>query len=165
MAVVAEKRRSQQFSVQWVLEVLVTANSITAEQAHDLQLKEAAARTHLQKASGVEKYDVSPIELIAGFQLPRVDRPGDTLDQDRISELVAKAAHVGYRKIDPLKLDMNLAAKTVSRPYAHKHCILALEGATAPGVHSVVTIGASGGWGREVSMTSYPESPTMLCQT
>jgi len=140
MAVVAENRRSQQFSVQWVLEVLVTANSITAEQAHDLQLKEAAARTRLQKASGVEKYDVSPIELIAGFQLPRVDRPGDTLDQDRISELVAKAAHVGYRKIDPLKLDMNLAAKTVSRPYAHKHCILALEGATAPGVPLTIAV-------------------------
>ena len=81
MAVVAEKRRSQQFSVQWVLEVLVTANSITAEQAHDLQLKEAAARTHLQKASGVEKYDVSPIELIELQTRRRVLAPRDCTHQ------------------------------------------------------------------------------------
>jgi general secretion pathway protein E len=62
------------------------------------------------------------------------------LDQDRITELAARAAGIAYRKIDQLKLDMNLAAKTVSKPYAQKHCILALEGATGPGVPLVVAV-------------------------
>jgi len=43
----------------------------------------------------------------------------------RVSE-VAKAAGVAYRKIDPLKLDMTLATRTVSRPYAQKHALLPL---------------------------------------
>ncbi len=71
------------------------------------------------------RYTVSPIEVVAAFQVPLAG--GRVLDQDQVSEAVAAAAGVGYRKIDPLKLDMALATRTVSKPYAQKHVLLPLE--------------------------------------
>ncbi len=40
---------------------------------------------------------------------------------------MARAAGLAYRKIDPLKLDMALATRTVSKPYARKHILLPIE--------------------------------------
>jgi general secretion pathway protein E len=135
------KRHAQDFSLPWLLGVLVSEGALTDEQVVDITNREAQARTRVQQKAGAgERYVVSPVEVVAGFQLPRPDRPGDVLDQDRITELAARAAGVPYRKIDPLKLDMNLAAKTVSRPYAAKHSILALEGGGTTGLPLVVAV-------------------------
>ncbi len=126
----SDSRRAQDFSLSWLLDVLVSAQALTKTQAIELSAKELQARARIVKASGEERYQVSPVEIIAAFQVPFGTRSGEVLDQDRVSELAARAAGIGYRKIDPLKLDMNLSAKTVSRPYAQKHCILPLDGGT-----------------------------------
>ena len=136
---VAEGRRAADFTLSFVLEALVAAQLLTRGQAQDIATREGPARARVLKQSGQERYDVSPVEVVAAFQVPLSDRPGETLDQDRVSEVVARAAGIAYRKIDPLKLDMNLASKTVSKPYASKHCILALEGGT-PTVPLVVAV-------------------------
>jgi general secretion pathway protein E len=128
----AEKHRSADFTLTWLLDVAVRSKLLTPAQAKDIAAKEGQARARIMKRAGSEKYDPSPVEIIAAFQVPVVGRAGETVDQDRLSEAAAKAAGVGYRKIDPLKLDMNLAARTVSKPFAHKHCILALEGGGGP---------------------------------
>jgi general secretion pathway protein E len=126
------KHRASDFTLSWLLEVLVKAKLLSRAQASDVAAKEAQARARVIKQAHGEKYEVTPVELVAAFQVPVPGRPGETVDQDRISEAAAAAAGVGYRKIDPLKLDMNLAARTVSKPFAHKHCILALEGGGGP---------------------------------
>ncbi|HEY0883600.1 MAG TPA: type II/IV secretion system protein, partial [Archangium sp.] len=138
-AAVNEARRAQDFSLSWLLEALVQARALTAAQASEIGVKEPQARARVLKSAGGERYQVSPIEIVAAFQIPTGARAGEVLDQDRVSELAAKAAGIGYRKIDPLKLDMNLAAKVVSKPYAQKHCILALDGGT-PGQPLVVAV-------------------------
>jgi general secretion pathway protein E len=120
-------RRAHEFTVGYVTEVLVGARLLTPSQGQDVVTKQGQAHARVLKQSGVEKYDPSPIEVVAAFQVP-LGRPGEVLDQDRITEAVAKASGMPYRKIDQLKLDMNLAARTVSKPFAAKHCILALEG-------------------------------------
>ncbi len=135
-----EGRRAADFSLPWLLEVLVEAQLLTRQQASDIKAREPQARARLIKVAGGEKVQISPVEIVAAFQVPWTGRAGELLDQDRITEAAAKAAGVPYRKIDPLKLDMNLAAKTVSKPYAQKHCILALEGGTGPGVPLVVAV-------------------------
>jgi general secretion pathway protein E len=127
-----DKRRGSDFTLSWLLEVLVKAKLLTRPQASDIAAKEGPARVRVAKQAGTERYEVSPVEIVAAFQVPVPGRPGETVDQDRISEAAAAAAGIGYRKIDPLKLDMNLAARTVSKPFAHKHCILALEGGGGP---------------------------------
>ena len=139
-AVAHDGRRAQDFSLAWLLEVLVQAGSLSPSQASDISAKEPQARARVLKSANSDRYVVSPIEIVAAFQIPTGTRAGEVLDQDRLCEVAATAAGVAYRKIDQLKLDMNLAAKMVSKPYAQKHCILALDGGTLPGVPLVVAV-------------------------
>jgi general secretion pathway protein E len=135
-----ERRRASDFSLAWLLDALVREQLLTPQQAQDIGAREAQARARVLKQAGQERHSASPVEIVAAFQVPHPTRPGDVLDQDRITEVAARAAGMPYRKIDPLKLDMNLAAKTVSRPFALKHCILPLEGGGAPGTPLVVAV-------------------------
>ncbi len=138
-AVPVEERQARDFTLSFVLDALVASKLLTPLQSSDIATKQLQARARVIKQSGQEKYLPSPIELVAAFQVPLSQRPGELVDQDRISEAVARAAGLGYRKIDALKLDMHLASKTVSKPFAQKHCILPLEGGgpTAPLVVAV----------------------------
>src|SRR5215469_9337835 len=129
MTQAAVARTSADFTLSFVLNALVQAKILTPSQAQDVRTKEHAARARVLKQVGADKdearYTVSPIEVVAAFQVPLAG--GRTLDQDKVSEVVAAAAGVGYKKIDPLKLDMALATRTVSKPYAQKHVLLPLE--------------------------------------
>ena len=129
MTQAAVARTSADFTLSFVLNALVQAKLLTPSQAQDIRAKEQAARARVLKQVGADKdearYTVSPIEIVAAFQVPLAG--GRTLDQDKVSEVVAAAAGVGYKKIDPLKLDMALATRTVSKPYAQKHVLLPLE--------------------------------------
>ncbi|MDQ3266318.1 MAG: Flp pilus assembly complex ATPase component TadA [Myxococcota bacterium] len=124
-------RSAGDFTLRFVLDALVQRQALVPEQAQEVLAKEPAARARVVKARGLPakdsaRYLVSPIELVAAFQIPSPDGRG-TLDEDRITGLVAQAAGLGYRKIDFLKLDMALATHTFSRPYAEKHGVLPLE--------------------------------------
>jgi general secretion pathway protein E len=133
-------RRASEFNLAFVLDALVAAKLLTRAQAGDITTKEPQARQRVIKQSQQERYDVSPVEIVAAFQVPLPGRPGDVIDQDRVTEVVAAAAGIGYRRIDPLKLDMHLAARTVSKPYATSHCILALEGGGGPNLPLTVAV-------------------------
>src|SRR5687767_11777129 len=120
------------FTLSFVLRALMEARLLTPAQAQDVATQEGAARARVVKQRGAPgkeaaRYDVSPIEVVAAFQIPLAGGRGELLDEDRISEAVAQRAGVGYRKIDPLKLDMALATRTVSKPFATKHVLLPLE--------------------------------------
>ncbi len=124
-------RSKTDYTLSFVLEALVSQRVLTAEQAQNILAREQAARARVLKNQGVvgkdaARYEVSPVEIVAAFQVPLADGRG-TLDEDRISEMAARAAGINYKKVDPLKLDMALATRTVSRPFAQKHVILPLE--------------------------------------
>jgi general secretion pathway protein E len=128
----ADQRTGADFTTAFVLRALAAAGLLTSEQVQEIAAQEADARAQVLKlmgAAGKEegRYDVSPIEIVAAFQISLPDGRGLTLDQDRITEAVARGAGVPYRKLDPLKLDMALATRMVSKPYAQKHVILPLE--------------------------------------
>ncbi|HZA51224.1 MAG TPA: GspE/PulE family protein, partial [Myxococcaceae bacterium] len=118
------------FTLAFVLEALVSQGLLAPERAREIHAREQAARARVLKALGdareAARYDVSPVEIVASFN---VGLPGGrgVLDQDRVTEVAAKAAGIPYWKIDPLKLDMNLATRSISRPYAKRHVILPLE--------------------------------------
>ncbi len=131
-------RTATDFSLAWVLDTLIRKRLITKGQATDIAAKEASARARVVKASGTDKYEVSPVEIVAAFQIPLPNKPGATIDQDVVTEAAAAAAGIGYRKIDQLKLNMGLATRTVSKPYATKNAILPLEG--KPGAGLVIAV-------------------------
>ncbi|XXF75825.1 GspE/PulE family protein [Myxococcaceae bacterium GXIMD 01537] len=130
----APSRSSGDFTTSFVLEALVTQRLLTAQQAQEVLARETAARARVLKAKGggkeAARYDVSPVEIVAAFQVPLPDGRG-VLDEDLVTEAAARSAGVPYRKIDSLKLDMTLATRTVSRPFAQKHVLLPLERAAS----------------------------------
>ncbi len=128
-----EHRIASDFTLAWVLDVLVKKKYLTKGQAQDVAAKEAAARARVIKAAGVERYEVSPVEIVAAFQVPLPGKPGELIDQDRITEACADAAGIAYRKIDTLRLDMQVSAR-ISKPYAQKRAILPLEAKPATGL-------------------------------
>jgi general secretion pathway protein E len=164
----AERRRAQDFTLAWLLDVLVQEKLLVKSQAIDIAAKEAQAKARIIKQQGDPNYVPSPVEIVAAFQVPVQGRPGEFLDQDRVTEAAARAAGVGYRKIDPLKLDMNLAARTVSRPFAQKHCILALEGGGGP--NSPLTVAVANPFDHELfdhlfRLTSSPIIPVLSARS
>ena len=74
----------QDFTLGWLLEVLVSAGSLTATQSSDIAAKEPQARARVLKSANTERYVVSPIEIVAAFQIPVGTRAGEVLDQDRL---------------------------------------------------------------------------------
>jgi general secretion pathway protein E len=125
-------RGQTDFTTSFVLEALVVAGLLNPQQAQEILAREPAARARVLKARApgsskeAARYDVSPVEIVAAFQVPLPENRG-VLDEDRVTEAAARAAGMTYRKIDPLKLDMALATRTVSRPFALKHALLPLE--------------------------------------
>jgi general secretion pathway protein E len=117
------------FNTSFVLDALVREKLLDPRQAKDVLAKEGQARARILKAHpGKEgaRYDVSPVEIVAAFQIALPNGRG-VLDEDRVTEVTARAAHMAYRKLDLLKLDMALATRTVSKPFARKHVLLPLE--------------------------------------
>ena len=110
-------RGRDDFTTLFVLEALVAQGLLSPQQAQEVLARESAARARVLKAQGgngkeAARYDVSPVEVVAIFQVPLANGRG-TLDEDRVTEVAARAAGIAYRKIDPLKLDMAMATRRI----------------------------------------------------
>ncbi len=157
------------FTTSFVLEALVAQGLLTAQQAQEVLARETAARARVLKAKGggkeAARYDVSPVEIVAAFQIPMADGRG-VLDEDRVTEAAARASGITYRKIDALKLDMALASRTVSKPFAHKHVLLPLERAA----NGRLVVAVANPFDRELfenlhRLTGQPVEPVLAAKT
>jgi len=116
--------------MQGLTELMVRQGLMTVEQKKDVMVKERTQRARLQKGlqetkggqgkQGVQA-NLSPIEVLAGFQLPIPDGNGKLLLEDRIVEALARELDMEFVKIDPMKLDMDLVTQTITRPFARRH--------------------------------------------
>lgn len=121
-------RNRLDFNLTLVVRALTRAQLLGDEQRQLIAARESSVRARLVRERGRGKpYEPSPIEIVAALNLPHPSRPGQLLDEDVLSEAAAAEAGVEYRKIDPLKLDMNLITRLLSRPFAERHAALPLE--------------------------------------
>ena len=67
---------------------------------------------------------ISIIDVITFLNLERADQPEKVLDEELIYQTLAHEWDVPYKKIDPLKLDLNLVTTTIPHTFAMKHLIL-----------------------------------------
>ena len=74
-----------------------------------------------EKASSRTKCLLSPVEVLASFELEMPDTEGKLLLEDRIMGVLAKALDMEQIKIDPTRLDMDLVTQTISRGFARRH--------------------------------------------
>src|SRR5260370_30474653 len=84
------------FTTGFVREALARDGLLTAEQGQEVLAKEPAARARVLKSIGAEasRYDVSPIEIVAAFQIPLPHGRGGLFDLVPYSHARDRAAEV-----------------------------------------------------------------------
>ncbi|WP_249755817.1 GspE/PulE family protein [Microvenator marinus] len=119
------------FSVTYLLGLLEKRGMLNAEQIKQIRHTEAAVRaTLLKERAGVQnrrssQFEVSPVEILTSYEFVTAD--GKVLDEDLVMTLIAEDANVPWVKPDPLKLNADLIAETMTRPFARRHTCVPLR--------------------------------------
>jgi len=125
--------RASDFTLEFVSDALQRKGILREEDRKTASARENVQRAKLlRETSGrggraLRRADLSPVELLASFAFSDARREADRIDEDRITKVLAEAIGLPYVKIDPLKLDVQLITRTLSRPFARKHAVLPLE--------------------------------------
>ncbi|UCH00414.1 MAG: type II/IV secretion system protein, partial [Deltaproteobacteria bacterium] len=80
---------------------------------------------------------ITVIDIISFLKLQRRDDPTRELDEEAIFQALSEEWKIGYKKIDPLKLDLKLVTTTIPRSFAMKHLVLPI--AVQDGLLTVAT--------------------------
>lgn len=99
-----------------LLDLLKKANWISEEQFQ-------ASRIHLRQVNP----KLHPIEQVADLSLMRHDDHRSMIDEELLTQFVAKLYNLPYVKIDPLKIDVDGVTRVMSMAYAQRHNILVIH--------------------------------------
>ncbi|WP_243374676.1 type II/IV secretion system protein [Geotalea sp. SG265] len=121
-------------TIKNVSQILLKRGLITEEQFKEVTAKGEiqAARLHSHQQSGYSRRltqgvdQISPAEVISSFNL-LMPKSGKILSEDIITEIIAQAAGLEYLKIDPLKLNLDIVTRYMSRPFALKNVIVPVD--------------------------------------
>ncbi|MDF1592326.1 MAG: GspE/PulE family protein [Desulfobacterales bacterium] len=123
-----------QFTAENVCRVLLDNDLITVEQAGAILAKKEGFKKELEKltakkskggfSSGRIATPVTGVDLVAALNLKRKDKESGLVDEDLIYEILAGEWKIPFKKIDPLKLDLNLVTTTIPRSFALRHLVL-----------------------------------------
>ncbi|OEU62592.1 MAG: type II secretion system protein E [Desulfobacterales bacterium PC51MH44] len=122
------------FSAKNVCRILLGKGLATNDQVKEIFRKKDAVKEKLERlrdqrlASSLSAFKIiNPItivDIIHSLELSRTDKPSWPLDEEIIFQALAKEWDIPYKKIDPLKLDLNLVTTTIPRTFAMKHLVL-----------------------------------------
>ncbi len=86
-------------------------------------------RAELRRLLGRQRvnYTIADAELIASFHFKRLDAPDLHLEEERISETIAKHLGFPFVRLDPLKLDFKLVVDAFGGPFAEKNLVIAVD--------------------------------------
>jgi len=128
--------RDKKITVESLSELLLRRGLITKEQQKEIQVKQGKQKARLEleqkelrfsRAGSRIQSQISPAQIIASFKYPVPTDPDRLLTEDLIMEILAEELNLEYLKIDPLKLDLDLVTKTISRPFAKKHMMIPIK--------------------------------------
>ncbi len=120
------------FSPESICKVLVKQGLISEGQKKDILKKGGLIQGKADKLQGLKHplseaeamNSVASIDAIAALELERADDPEKELDEETICQALAKEWRIPYKKIDPLKLDLNLVTCTIPHTFAMRHLAL-----------------------------------------
>jgi general secretion pathway protein E len=126
----ATKLSSTKLSSSDLCQIFINAGVISANQAKEVLKKEKTVRRVLKKEQ--EKKNCSTVsikfvDVILYLKLERADQPSKRIDEDLLYKILAKKWGLPFKKIDPLKLDLNIVTKTIPKSFAKKHLLLPIE--------------------------------------
>ncbi|MBF0541893.1 MAG: Flp pilus assembly complex ATPase component TadA [Nitrospirae bacterium] len=122
-------------TISYLGTILLKKGLLTEEQYKDLLVKSERQRAKLQNLLDIanskrvhpDTTAITAPEIIASFDLVISGTTDRVLNEDTIMEALAEELKMEYRRIDPLKLNMDFVTKLVPRPFALKHLIVPLE--------------------------------------
>jgi len=122
------------FSPESVCQVLMKYGLLNERQRVEIFKKKGEIKRKLEKIRAMRQASasskgrlynhVTAVDVIASLQMERADDPSKTLDEEIIFQALAKSWKIPYKKIDPLKLDLNLVTTTIPHTFAMKHLVL-----------------------------------------
>jgi general secretion pathway protein E len=111
-----------------VCKALVKSGLIKSEKAKEILAKQDKIRQRLIKKRGPkDNTALTIVDIIASMKMPRGDGNSGVVDEDAIYHALAKEWGYAYKKIDPLKLDLNLVTSTIPHNFAMKHLVLPIQ--------------------------------------
>jgi len=125
--------QDKKFTVENLCEFLVRKKLINERQRKEILVKQGKQKARLQleqkemrftRGRGPIQMEVSPVQIIASFKLPLPEDPDKLITEDLIMDMLARELDMEYVKIDPLKLDLDLVTRTISRAFARKHSMI-----------------------------------------
>ncbi len=122
------------FSIKNVCRILLKNGLISHTQEKEIlekkenfkkRLEKIRALKHANAPSGTRIINsITTIDVIVSQNLDRADDSTKILDEEVIFQALAKEWGMPYKKINPLKLNLNLVTTTIPRSFAMKHLIL-----------------------------------------
>jgi general secretion pathway protein E len=113
-----QPRRNVELTVGYLGDLLRSAGFIDAQQRAELEALDRQARSRGGKRGDEVP---SPFKTIASLNLSDASGQETRVDEFLLARLVAEDAGLEFFKIDPLKLDVELIERKISRPFAKKH--------------------------------------------
>ena len=128
------KNSDNPFSPEFVSQVLAKCGLISAAQKEEILKKKDGFQKKLERPRAMQQTSTSSkarvmtpitiIDVIAALNLERADDPEKPLDEEAIYKALAKEWGIEYKKIDPVKLDLNLVTGTIPHSFAMRHLVL-----------------------------------------
>ncbi len=141
------RNRKNPFSTESVCGTLLKYGLISKEQKQDVLRRKPGVQRKLEKMGAVKqasasskarvRSQVSITDVIATLNLSRADDPQKDLDEEVIFQALARDWKIPFKKVDPLKLDLNLVTGTIPHTFAMKHLVVPI--AAKDGVLTVAT--------------------------
>ena len=122
-----------------LLDLLVEQKVLAEDAARDVRARATTLRSLVLRekfgsvrSQAAARYEVSPAEIAAASGAALASDPRQRVDEERIARALAQVAGLEALRIDPLRLDSELITKTLSRPFAKRHAVIAVgrEGET-----------------------------------
>ncbi len=117
-----------------IFKILSSSGLLSEKQIEDILSKENLLRARLLKSKGktikrsrIIQPDISIVDVIDSLKLKIPGSEAAYLSEEIIMKEIAKHFGIPFLKIDPLKLDSDVATRIISRPYAIKHQLMPLK--------------------------------------
>jgi len=117
-----------------IFQVLIGQQLISAPKAGEILKKKVSLKEKLSKQrqknldpdlpSARIETPVTMIDVIDALNLKQEARPEFALDEEAVYLALAQEWKIPYKKVDPVKLDLNVVTTTIPRNFALKHLVL-----------------------------------------
>ncbi len=106
-------------------DILIKRGAMSPEQKQDVLAKQGEQQDKLRKIQnlrdGENIFPIVPSEIIASFNLTNQHEERGSITEETVMMEVAAAVGLAFKKIDPLKLELDVVTRTISKAFAIKN--------------------------------------------